>query len=190
MPLFNIHLANLDSGGSFWGEGTMYVVGNALKDLFNRVCQDQACAFDSADFVWNPTAGQIMANEALVYFVPNQASSVIQRVRPSFSIGSDDGGNTLFQTPSGWSISEVYIAEVLANAADEDEAVMNLAQLAFHETYHNKLQQGDSMHRPSGLSSATPTNQQLNSGDIALMGPAMSRNVPQKTDYLSEGVVP
>src|SRR5262245_54613004 len=72
-------------GSSGWGEGTMYVIGTEIANLFLQVCMDDASPFMSASYSWEVDAAKMMPHEQLVYFVDK---SLIEEFDSSQTISS------------------------------------------------------------------------------------------------------
>lgn len=127
---FRIWLKNLAPGNEYyWGEGTMYKVGTTLAGYFTQACA-KSSSFGMASFSWEPVATQIEEHELLVYFLPSASKSIVARMG-----GSDLGlGGSTFPTPRGV-VCEVYLD---TSQGDGDYGGL-IANLAFHELLHNKL---------------------------------------------------
>jgi len=187
MSTFRVHLGDrvLSSNPSNWGEGTAYAIGNNIKNLYDQVCQDPNTTFSDSDFFWNSSPGSIQSNEVLIYFVNTKGDSLITQVWPGSQLGVS--GTTKWNTSSGC-ISEIYVSECISQMGDCDVA-LGLALMAFHESMHNKVRMGDSLHNQSGVSLGRRVisfcGQALSAGDIALMAPALDRDTAQYTSFLN-----
>ncbi|GEM_PF-3581575 len=178
--IFKIWL--VDAGArsdDYWGEGTMYAVGCYLRDYFNEVCNHSSSPFASAAFSWSGNAGVVASHELVVYFLAGFKRSIVRKFYPGVGIA---GGNT-FGSPAGM-ISEVYLSE---QEGDRNYPRL-VANLAFHELLHNKLD--------AEANSAIPSVHALNTGlsvvpvlrdarpaqkEIELMATNLRRQVPQYT---------
>ncbi|MFL5342325.1 MAG: hypothetical protein ACJ8F7_19430 [Gemmataceae bacterium] len=128
---FNIWLKNLAPGTQYyWGEGTMYMVGNHLVEYFNAAC-DLSPEFDKADFSWEPDANKIEDYELLVYVLQSSNASIVKSLTKD-PLGP--GGSTFPTTDKGVA-SEIYLGP---SEGDADFARL-IANLIFHEFLHNKL---------------------------------------------------
>lgn len=164
----------------YWGEGTMYAVGCYLRDYFNQICQHAASPFASAMFSWSGNAGNVAGNELVVYFLANPRRSIIQG-RFNATIGHADGAT--FMSSAGM-VSEVYLS---APEGDRDYPRL-VANLAFHELLHNKLDAEQKsvvkdIHALNGGLSLVPVKRgaQLSPKEIELMAKNLKREIPQYT---------
>lgn len=180
-------LVNCTPGNQYyWGEGTMFAVGNYLKNYFTQACQHKNSKIATADFSWE--RGSVQAHDLVIYFLPSIKSSFISntfKAQPKHTSGS--GGT--FPSPSGM-ITEVYL-----DAMEGDNAYSRLvAKLAFHECMHNKIDASTpatvaDIHGKAGgggLASANISNgTDLTPENIALMAQVLDKAVPQYTDEMN-----
>ncbi|MFZ0712379.1 MAG: hypothetical protein WAM53_20230 [Terrimicrobiaceae bacterium] len=174
---FNFYLKDLGTSGDRWGEGDRYVIGTEMKGLFDLVCADPNCQFSDSDFWWDPAAGSALT--VIIYFVDNHAGSVLRTIRPNSPLGP--GGTTLVS--GGGNLSEVY----LSAAAGQSDTAPALARLAFHESMHNLLNRGQSLHGVGGGGLASEiifANTNLTQANINLLAPAVSNTPAQNTSFL------
>lgn len=174
---YDFYLKNAATSGPTWGEGDRYVIGVELKTLFDEVCQLPSCPYSDSDFWWDPTS--VSDTSLLIYFVDDQASSLVRKVRPRASLG---GGGTTHISTAG-NLSEVYVSAALGDA--------NLARawavLAFHEAMHNLLKQGQGLHGSGGMGLAAEvvfSNTKLTKKNKELMARVMGKKVLQNTAFL------
>ncbi len=139
--IYNFYLKDAATGGANWGEGTCYVVGMELKNLFDEVCQLPSCPFSDSDFWWDPTS--VTDTSLLIYFVDGPSSSLVRKVRPKAPLGV--GGTT--HISNAGNLSEVYVSV----AANDSNPARALAVLAFHEAMHNLLKTGQGLHGSGGM---------------------------------------
>src|SRR5262245_62947328 len=144
MSTYNFRLSDQVRGNNpgAWGEGTAYVVGTYLKEFFDQVCTSPLAPFSDSDFWWDSSASDVRANEVLIYFLDSKADSLVQQVSPSVTLGP--GGTTLIRTSGN--LSEVYVRESIAAMGGGADLARGLAVLAFHESMHNKLKVGGTLH--------------------------------------------
>jgi hypothetical protein len=161
----------------YWGEGTMFAVGNNLVEYFNQICKASNKAFDSADFSWSGNTGMVQPGEVVVYFLQNRSDSIVAAQGGTIKHGS----GATYTTGAG-TISEVYLSEM---EGDADYARL-VSNIAFHEILHNKLEPKPraDIHGIGGGGLSSPTvsrGMRPTKAEIDLMGPALSRVVPQYT---------
>lgn len=178
MTLYRIWLVDRGRRSQYyWGEGTMFGVGNYLKEYFDAACAHSNGAYTTSDFFWSGTAGQVQPHEIVVYFLTNRNRSIVQAQGGTVSHGS----GATYTTGAG-TVSEVYLEEM---EGDRDYTRL-VANLAFHEILHNKLEPTPVANIHSlgggGLSSAV-----VNSGmrpsatELQRLGQSLSKKVPQFT---------
>jgi hypothetical protein len=182
---YNFRLSDKVGGSNpgVWGEGTAYVVGNYLKEFFNRVCTSPLTPYSDSDFWWDSAASEVRAEEVLIYFLDSKSDSLVQQASAGATLGP--GGTTLIR--SSGNLSEVYVRESLAAMGGGADFARGLAVLAFHEAMHNKLKLGGSLHSTGGGGMAATTvfaNTNLNAANIAKMAPTLSRTVAQNVSFL------
>ena len=165
---------------SYWGEGTMYGVGCYLRDYFNQICQHPASPFAGASFSWSGTAGNVAKHELVVYFLANQRRSIIQN---RFGANTLHAGGATFMSSAGM-VSEVYLSD--------PEGDLNyprlVANLAFHELLHNKLDAEEKsvvkdIHAHGSGLSIVPVDRGARPSpkEIELMAKNLKREIPQYT---------
>ena len=132
MPAYNVFLANL---GNALNQDQRNQVQTTLQGWFGQIANT-----DGALVQWVTSAPTIADNELLIYFVPSDMDSVARSL-PGYSgpAGTGDG----FTVWSGnVTASEVYVSR----------SRNWLAEIAFHESLHNKLHLGDrDLHALDGL---------------------------------------
>lgn len=125
-----------------WNNDAFNDVGNKLQAHFQRVIAHPACPFTSVRWFPGSPGMTLDPGELLVYFVASYRSSVIEDAGGKLKDTTfmKEGGAT-WDSPDGM-ISEVWLdgsplraAKPLSNA-DYQQA---LANVAFHELMHNKL---------------------------------------------------
>lgn len=178
MAIYNLWLVDKGTRSNFyWGEGTMFGIGNYLVDYFGPICKASNGAFERANFSWSGKAGNVQPHEIVVYFLSDRQSSIVSRLGGSITHGS---GATY--TSATGTISEVYLSEM---EGDLNYPLL-VANLAFHEILHNKLEPKPvaDIHSIGGGGLSSPT---VNRGmrpskeEISKMAAALGNNVPQYT---------
>ena len=163
----------------YWGEGTMYGVGCYLQEYFNQICQHPSSPFVNAVFSW--TMGVVADHDLVVYFLASPKRSIIQG-RYNQNVQHGSGGTYL--TSAGM-ISEIYLSEM-----EGDRNYTRLvANIAFHEMLHNKLDapQKKSVTDIHSLGGGGLAAAKVNAGarptkrEIELMAQALDKKVPQYT---------
>jgi hypothetical protein len=155
-------------------------ISTTLQGFFGDVVALAGSGFTSATVQWIASFPSVTPQELLVYFVPNQAQSIMAAAGRKPTPGADGG---TFVAATG-TVSEVY--------AGSSPGAALLARLAFHELMHNKMQMSDGqLHPRGGLAAATVTDStdctDQNKGDMAA---ALQKSVPQWTTgitILSQG---
>ena len=174
---YNFYLKDAAESGARWGEGTRYVLGNELKQMFDEVCALPACPFSISDYWWDPPS--VDDSSLLIYFVSGHDESKIRRMKPGTALGP--GGTT--HISGAGNLSEVYVS-----AAERDtNPARALAVLAFHEAMHNLLKIGNGLHASGGMGLAAGTvfsNSALTAKNKALLAPVMGKKIPQNTSFL------
>jgi hypothetical protein len=166
----------------YWGEGSMFAVANYLTDYFNKVCQHSKSPFETARCSWQKgVAGE---NDLVIYFLSSSKESIIYK---------DFKTSSTCQAPSGGTIetSQGMVSEVYMDTMQGDMNYCKLvANLAFHELMHNKLDAPtinptvSDIHAlgGSGLAQATVARgTQITDQNIALMAGALGKKVRQYT---------
>ena len=126
---------------------------------------------------WWLSKSMLQASDAVIYFVLNPESSMTRRV-PGTPGPTGNGGFTV--TSAKGVICEVYV--------DGNLPAKRLANIAFHEFMHNRLDVGrkvlSNLHSQGGGGLATPptnSNTQLTAGNISLLSKNLSQSIPQYT---------
>ena len=96
---------------------------------------------------WSYKPAHVQPHDVVLYFVLDSGSS-LARKKLGVEPGTRDGGFTFFN--GSVTLSEVYV--------DGSMPAVRLANVAFHELMHNKLEVGDGMHTMGGLA-AKPTHE-------------------------------
>lgn len=182
---FWIYLKNLTPGSQYyWGEGTMFAVGNILSDYITESCMSSGGRFGSADFTWEPQSTSIEDYELVLYVLPKSGDSIAAAYSSS-ALGAS--GSTL-PTNDGV-ISEIYLD---VTYGDGDLARL-IANIAYHELLHNKLDSYLDMKQAvvkdihtqggGGLAVSTPitSSHRPSKQNIALLAKALSKVHPQYT---------
>lgn len=182
--VFNLWLVDKGQRNDYyWGEGTMFAVGNYLTEYFNKICQHPSSKIASADFSWSGSAGRVAENELVIYFLTSKSDSIIQK-----NGGSPKhwGSGGTYPAPNGI-ISEVYL-DMMQGDADYPRLVANIA---FHELLHNKLDTAkpvstSDIHKlGGGLAVPTISRGLRPSGqEISLMATALGKKAKQFTDSM------
>lgn len=178
MVLYNLWLVDKGRRSPFyWGEGTMFAIGNYLVDYFAPICAASSGAFERANFSWSGTAANVLPNEIVVYFLPDRNSSIVSRLGGNVTHGS----GATYSGAAG-TVSEVYLAEMEGDA----NYPLLVANLAFHEILHNKLEPAPvaDIHGIGGGGLSSPTvnrGMRPSQAEINHMAGALSRNVSQYT---------
>ncbi len=127
---------------------------------------------------WSLKPAHLSAHDVVVYFVLDPGQSVAARLGATRSEGPNAGGLT--STSAKGVVSEVYI--------DGNMPARRLANIAFHEIMHNKLDVGSSaiadIHTLGGAGLAKPVTGEwtpLSNRNIALMSANIFRKVRQYT---------
>jgi hypothetical protein len=166
MAKFQVWIVNLvnRNGEELWNDKGSYKFDAAfcqsfmlsLEKLFRDVCAfkvkgSRLATFDDADVSWHTS----------LKFMPGSADLVLRIIKAQDSITgtySKDGSSTgsTDTTTGGEAISEVF-ADVVAGQPTPD---VLLANVAFHEAMHNKLETG-----PGAPFKATPDSQTIHVRD-------------------------
>jgi hypothetical protein len=127
---------------------------------------------------WSLRAGHLMPHDVVIYFVLDPSQSIARRLGAVTPERANAGGLTA-QTVRG-TVCEVYVEGNMPSR--------RLANIAFHETMHNKLDVGGvwrgDLHEKGGLGLAAPvTNEwsRLTRDNVRLMAANLFRNVRQHT---------
>lgn len=178
---FNLWLVDQGTRSQYyWGEGTMYAIGVYLTEYFNQICQHKNSPFSSAGFSWSGGQGQVRDNELVCYFLPSLHSSII---KSNGGAPKHWGSGGTYPTSSGI-ISEVYL-DMMEGDRDYPRLVANIA---FHELLHNKLDTAEP-HSVNDIHSLTgglsvPTvvrGMRPSNKEIGLMASALSKESKQYT---------
>lgn len=182
--VFTLWLVNLAPGNQYyWGEGTMWAVGNHLRDMFQKVVDHPSSPFERLHYSWE--RGVVQQTDIVLYFLASQADSIIKEKYKALPKHNSGSGGT-FPSASGM-ISEVYL-----RAMEGDFAYSRLvAKLAFHECMHNKIDTPPAsttadIHSGDGLAAATISNgTDLTDKNIGLMAANLGRKVIQHTETMN-----
>jgi len=183
---FTLWLVNNAPGNQYyWGEGTMWSVGNHLKEMFEKVVNHASSPFERFQYSWE--RGIVKPTDVVVYFLASEKDSIIRekyKAAPKHSSGS--GGT---YPSAGGMLSEVYL-----RAMEGDFAYSRLvAKLAFHECMHNKIDAApgsptSDIHAVGGggLASSTITNgTELTDKNVSLMAANLGRQITQHTETMN-----
>jgi hypothetical protein len=144
-------------------------VQSQLNGYFSR-CSPKGRFFRCWWWKWDPTPSEF---DILIYFLPF-GKSVVRKLYPEAP--SPIGGHKGLTYGTKPRVSEVYVK-------DADPTL--LANLAFHEAMHMKLQQGNGMHTQGGLASGDVSpGVQLSKDNIKSMQAALAKPVEQWTGGL------
>jgi len=151
--IYRVHLKSMlwgspaQGGDSGWGEGTMYVIGTEIRNLFMQVVADSASPFAAADYTWEVNAAAMQPHEQLVYFV---SKSLIEEVDSNQTVTT--AGATFMITGEGV-ISEVKVTMI----SGDPHFAQKVARMAFHELMHNKLDADPNNSAVPDLHSPSPS---------------------------------
>lgn len=135
MPAYNVYLANL---GNALTSGQQNTVRTTLQGWFNQIATGSS--YSGATVQWVTATFSIQNYELLLYFVPNEISSIVRSL-PGFS-GPAGTGDAYTVWAGNLSASEIYV----------NKSRNWLAEIAFHEAMHNKLHLSDTaLHARDGL---------------------------------------
>jgi hypothetical protein len=127
---FWVYLKNLAPGSQYyWGEGTMFSVGNMLTDYITESCK-LTTKYSSADFTWEPQSSSVEDYEMVLYVLESANQSIVAAYT-SQPLGAT--GST-FPTNDGV-IAEIYLDAMQGNP----DLARYIANAAYHELLHNKL---------------------------------------------------
>ena len=178
---FKLWLVNHASFNQYyWGEGSMFAVGTYLKDYFDQVCKHASSAFANSDYFWTDSTGGRAAHDLVLHFFSSSRRGLITGRYNQVPVHQGHSGGT-WKSPSGM-ISEVYL-EMMEGDRDYCRLVANIA---FHELMHNKLDADpqnltvSDIHSLGGLAGVTVARgTQLSANNIAKMASALSKKVTQ-----------
>ena len=160
MAVYNIYLGDL--GNSGLSDSEKNTVKTTLEGWFAKIVDST----DTAVVSWVKSAPTIQDNELLVYFVGSRSSTILKYMPGNKGGGTDNGYTVLGGSITG---SEVYVSN----------SKNGLAQIAFHELMHNKLQMNDgALHQKDGLAripippSGTPSDANIKDMKAALKNTA------------------
>lgn len=182
--VFTLWLVNMAPGNQYyWGEGTMWSVGNHLRDMFQKVISHASCPFERFHYSWE--RGVVQQTDIVLYFLASQADSIIKDKYKAVPKHNSGSGGTF--ASAGGMLSEVYL-----RAMEGDFAYSRLvAKLAFHECMHNKIDAAAGstvadIHTGDGLAAATISNgTDLTDKNISLMATNLNRKVIQHTETMN-----
>jgi hypothetical protein len=182
--VFTLWLVNLAPGNEFyWGEGTMYAVGNYLKDMFQKVIDHDSCPFERVHWSWE--RGVVQQTDIVLYFLASQYDSIIKEKYKAVPKHNSGSGGTF--PSAGGMLSEVYLK---AMQGDFNYSRL-VAKLAFHECMHNKIDTpaGSTVadiHSGDGLAAAMISNgTDLTDKNISMMAANLGRKVVQHTETMN-----
>lgn len=134
MGSYNIYLGDL--GNSNLSDSEKATIKSTLEGWFGKIVD----AGDTAIVNWvTAEPASIQEHELLVYFVGTRSSTILKFMPGSKGGGTDNGYTAFGNSITG---SEVYVSN----------SRTGLAQIAFHELMHNKLQLDDAnLHKKDGL---------------------------------------
>jgi len=182
--VFTLWLVNMAPGNQYyWGEGTMWSVGNHLRDMFQKVIDHASCPFERFHYSWE--RGVVQQTDIVLYFLASQADSIIKDKYKAVPKHNSGSGGTF--PSAGGMLSEVYL-----RAMEGDFAYSRLvAKLAFHECMHNKIDAAPGstvldIHNGDGLAAATISNgTDLTDANISQMASNLGRKVIQHTETMN-----
>lgn len=182
--VFTLWLVNMAPGNQYyWGEGTMWSVGNHLRDMFQKVIDHASCPFERFHYSWE--RGVVQQTDIVLYFLASQADSIIKEKYKAVPKHNSGSGGTF--PSAGGMLSEVYL-----RAMEGDFAYSRLvAKLAFHECMHNKIDAAPGstvldIHNGDGLAAATISNgTDLTDANISQMASNLGRKVIQHTETMN-----
>lgn len=191
MPIYNIYLVDLvpSAGRRLLGfsESTKTTIASRITSLFERVCEGTAFTPQASFLLGTPHS-----HELVVYFLPTRSQSIIGRVGGQLStIDGNTSGATYFA--SAGMISEVWLDPrdpAQAGRARPNLPARQLANLAFHELMHNKvdahpqLKISRDMHNEPGEIGlrSKPIAPDISNADIRLMRRGLHIEIPQFWD--------
>jgi hypothetical protein len=155
VPLGTAGLASDDGLPLTWDQATLDAFLKDLKDLFDEVCKGSA--FASSDVAVTPVsalATTVKPGDLAVRLTRKRDSLVL---RKAGGLSSEPSGATLDITDSGGTSQGVLSEIWVEKAGGEPDKGSFLANLAFHELMHNKLDAAASSTRtihdkpPAGL---------------------------------------
>lgn len=127
---------------------------------------------------WSLRAGHLMPHDVVIYFVLDPSQSIARRLGAVTPERTNAGGLTA-ETAKG-TVCEVYV--------EGNMPARRLANIAFHETMHNKLDVGGilrgNLHQEKDIglgAGVTDEWTRLTAGDVRLMSANLFRKVRQYT---------
>jgi hypothetical protein len=172
----------------FWGEGSMFAVANYLTDYFNQICRHRNSPFENARCTWQK--GVPGEADLVIYFVETLEKGIIKTKFNAISNCTAPSGGT-FESSQGM-VSEVYM-DSMQGDANYSKVVANLA---FHELMHNKLdaptdnQTIEDLHASGGGGLAewlVNRSSSLTAENIMLMAGALNKKILQYTAGMNAG---
>jgi hypothetical protein len=180
------------SGSYVWNGDLLYSLMENLEGLFDNVCGHPSCIYNASTVDVNILNMQLppSADDLVLRFTRSQDSIVGSNQGVTFSPNGPDTGATLTVAGSS-AISEVFLDPV---AGDPDPAAL-LANLAFHEAMHNKLETGqgapfaeNEIHTTDGtglaVASGISSSTQLSDRNRRNMALYLGRVIPQFTGLI------
>jgi hypothetical protein len=162
-------------------DGTASYFNYAAKNIITYTLWEHLVALAKAvpgSFIpgpsWSLRAAQLMPHDVVVYFVLDPSQSVARKLGVAVPEGPNAAGLTV--TTARGVVSEVYV--------EGSMPARRIANIAFHEIMHIKLDVGGvwhgDLHKSGGLA-MKPTAEwtKLTDGNVRLMAPHLFRNVRQ-----------
>lgn len=166
---------------SYWTGSVKTAVGNGLKAHFDQVCTSPKTPYAITNFSWANSGGGRQSDHLVLHFFRRSRDGLLYMW--GHRTGLDQSGATLW-IPARGMVSEIYLEKM---EGDANYAKL-VANLAFHEAMHNKLDAHPSfasfdVHkiRFGGLSQelGIAASTKLTAADVTAMTPALTRNIPQ-----------
>ena len=179
MEVFQIALIDKASGAQapYFDYSAKNIITYTLWEHLVQIAMARTTGFIPGPS-WSLRAAHLKAHDVAVYFVLDASKSIARGAGVRKTPGPNDGGLTA-QTSSGV-VCEVYV--------DGNMPARRLANMAFHEIMHAKLDVGARMianlHTQGGGGLATPPTNEwtpLTQGNIRLMSKHLFRKVPTYT---------
>ena len=165
-----------------WTEKRKAGIGGALKQHFDMVCTSPNTSYGSCTFSWAGSLGQRRSDHLVLHFFNTARNGILYMW--GFRNGLTESGATVWVDGKGM-MSEIYLDKMEGDARFEQL----VANLAFHEAMHNKLDahptlrsmadihklKNGGLSRQTGIAAGT----KLSQADVNAMAPALTRQVPQ-----------
>ena len=163
-----------------WNDDNKNRIGPYIKEYFDKCCAHFSSTIKTAEYSWYSSYGQLQDHDIIIHFFDTPKSGLIQGTFGQSAPHPGGSGGT-WKSPRGM-ISEVYLEPM---QGDRDYARL-VANIAFHEAMHNKLdadpenQTVSDIHSLGGLASPTvQRGSQLTTNNIAKMAAVLSKKVKQ-----------